>query len=434
MIDAGLDKINKFVPEKWRWVLEHSGFRKYFKNTGWMFFGQMFSLLVSFFIGAWIARYLGPSNYGVLSYALSFGGILGFFVYLTADNILSRELIKYPERRDSLLGTSFILRLAGGFIALILTVVAAFIFEGNVLTRSLILIYSFSFLLPAFGVVGIYFQANVLAKKTVKAQMVAMIISSILKIAVIIFGFGVFWIMVVYVLDSLWSSATLWLVYHQNGFRLRAWSFDKGLARSLFKDSVFLMLSIAVGFIFIKIDQVIIGNIMSKKEVGLYAVAVKISEIWNFIPAIICTSLFPAIVNAKIKGERFYYSRLRSLYWLLGSLATLLAIPITTFSAPIIVFLFGDSYLVAAPILQVYIWSGIGLFLYIGVNQYMAAENMVKTAFFLSLLVVVTNVVLNLVLIPVYGLIGAALASVISYLIMPLIIFFFGNILKKKIH
>lgn len=433
MIDVVLDRINKFVPEKWRWILSHEGFRRYFKNTSWMFFGQIISLAASFFIGAWLARYLGPNNYGVLNYALSFGGLLGFLSYLVADNILSRELIKYPEKKDSLLGTALVLKLIGGFVSLVLTFIAAFIFESNYLTRSLILIYSFSFLLPAFGIVGTFFQANVQAKKTVKAQMVSMIISSALKVGIILSGLGVIWVMLVYVLDGAWSSVTLWLVYKQNGFNIRKWYFDKSLAISLFRDSVYLLLSSAIWFVYIKIDQIIIGKLMGNSDVGLYAAAVKISEIWNFIPGIICASLFPAIINAKIKGREIYRHRLKNLYWFLGSLAVVLALPITLLAKPIILFLFGPDYQAAAPILQIYIWSSVGMFLNAGVNQYMIAENMMRTTLILSLLGTAANIALNLILIPAAGLNGAALASFFSYFLIPIFVLFFGEIFRKKI-
>jgi O-antigen/teichoic acid export membrane protein len=431
MIDKILDKINTIIPEKWRWVLSHEGFRKYFKNTGWMFFGQMFALLVSFFFGTWLIRYLGPTNYGVLSYALSFGGLLGFLSYLVSDGILSRELVKHPEKRDSLLGTAFVLKLIGGAVALLLTIIAAFIIDNSRLSRVLIIIYSLTFIIPAFGVVGNFFQANVQAKQTVKAQMVAMAISSILKVAIIFSGLGIIWVMAVYVLDGLWSTITLWLIYRQNNLHVKDWHFDKVLAKSLAKDSSYLMLSSAAWFIYVKVDQVIIGRMMNETQVGLYAAAVKLSEIWNFIPSIICTSLFPAIVNARIKGDEVYRQRLKSLYWFLGLAALILAIPITILARPIVLFLFGPSYQASIIVLQIYIWTGVGMFLGAGVSQYMLAENMVKTTLFLSLLGMAVNIGLNLIWIPEFGLIGAAWASVVSYLVVPVAIFSVGNFIKK---
>lgn len=432
-MDKFLDKINKIVPVKWQWILNHEGFRRYFKNTGWMFFGQMFSLFVSFFIGAWLARYLGPENYGVLNYAISFSGIFGFLGFLVADNILSKELIKNTEKSNLLLGTSFVLKVLGGFIAFILTLITAFIFESNSLIKLLILIYSFTFVFPAFNIISVFFYSKVQAKKIVKSQLLTMFISSILKVLVILCGMNIIWVMIVYVLDGVWYIVCLILLYRSNGLKFKKWSFDKNLSKSLLKDSFYVMLSSAALFIYLKVDQVIIGKLLDNSSVGLYAVAVKLSEIWYFIPGIISTSLFPAIINAKEIGEKVYRNRLKFFYFLLGGLSLLIAIPISIFAKPIILFMFGSGYANAASILQIYIWSGVGIFLSTGTNQYMVAEGMLKSIFILNLFGMILNIVLNFILIPLIGLNGSALASLISYCFIPLFVFSFNNFLKKII-
>jgi len=98
MLDKIFKFIERFFPAKYRWILNHDGFKRYFANTGWMFFGQILSLAFSFFIGAWVARYLGPENYGAFSYAIAFAGIFGFVSSLGVDGILSRDLVAYPEK------------------------------------------------------------------------------------------------------------------------------------------------------------------------------------------------------------------------------------------------------------------------------------------------------------------------------------------------
>src|SRR5574344_2906955 len=109
MLDKFFKTIEKITPSKYRWILNHDGFKRYFANIGWMFFGQMFSLLVSFFIGAWLARYLGPENYGIFNYAIAFAGLFVFVAPLGVDAILNRDLVAHPEQRDKLMGTAFIL-------------------------------------------------------------------------------------------------------------------------------------------------------------------------------------------------------------------------------------------------------------------------------------------------------------------------------------
>jgi O-antigen/teichoic acid export membrane protein len=420
MLDKFFKTIEKIIPKKWRWILNHDGFKRYFANTGWMFFGQMFSLLVSFFIGAWLARYLGPENYGVLSYAVAFVGLFGFISSLGVDGILNRELVKYPEKRDELLGTSFRLKLIGGVAALILCVVSAFIFKTDPLIRLLIILFSFTFILQAINVISTYFQAEVRSKNNVRAQIIATIISSFLKIAVILLDKGVIWIMVVYVLDSLWQGIWFVRAYNKFGLKIKTWKFNNNLAREILKNSWPLMLASAAGFIFLRIDQVMIGAMMGNYEVGLYAAAVKLVEVWYFIPGIICASLFPAIINAKKTSIEVYKRRLINLFILMAVISIIIAIPISFLAKPIIYVLFGNGYLESVNILRIYIWSSFGMFLGWATGQYLMSENFVKIIFWLNFLAMATNVVLNLIFIPDFGLLGAAWATFISYLIVPI--------------
>lgn len=431
MLDKIFSKIERFVPAKWRWVLSHEGFKRYFANTGWMFGGQMFSLVVAFFVGAWLARYLGPENYGVLSYAIAFVGLFGFIASLGVDGILSRELVKFPEKRDELLGTTFRLKLIGGTAAFLLAVLGAILIKTSPVIKLLIILFAFSFILQAINVISIYFQAEVKSKHNVKALIAATIISSVLKIAVILLAKGVIWIMVVYVLDSLWQGIGFMGAYKHYGLKIKSWHFDKSLAREILKGSWPLMLASAASFIYIRIDQVMIGAMLGNREVGLYAAAVKLVEVWYFIPMIICASLFPAIVNAKKTGPEIYRSRLKNFYILMAVIPIIIAIPIALLANPIISILFGSSYFGSVPILQIYIWSSFGLFLGAAVSQYLMSENLVKTIFWLNFLAMAVNIVLNLMFIPAFGLLGAAWATLISYLVMPAGVFAGGKIWKK---
>ncbi len=420
MLDKFFKTIEKIVPEKYKWVLNHDGFKRYFANTGWMFFGQMFSLIVSFFIGAWIARYLGPENYGVLSYALAFSGVFSFIASFGIDGILSRELIKTPGNRDLLLGSSFFLKLVGGFIALVLCIVGTFLFQISLVARSLIILYSFNFVLQSINVIQIYFQTEVKSKYNVGSQMVAMIITSILKISIIVLNKGVIWIMLIYFLDSIWLGIGFIITYKKVGLKLRNWKFNQHIVINLLKNSWPLMLAIAAGSIYLRIDQIMVGALLGNYKVGIYAAGVKISEVLYFIPGVICGSLFPAIVNAKKTSIQIYKHRLKNFYILMTVIPIALAIPITFFARPIIYTLFGSGYLESVNILRVYVWSSVGLYLGQAMSQYLISENSVKVVFLLNFLAMVANIILNFLFIPAFGILGSAWATLISYLVMPI--------------
>jgi O-antigen/teichoic acid export membrane protein len=422
MLDKIFSKIERFVPAKWRWVLSHGGFKRYFANTGWMFGGQMLTLLLSFFIGAWLARYLGPENYGVMSYAVAFVGLFGFIMSLGVDGIVTRDLVKFPEKRDELLGTGFRLKLIGGVIAFILTCSAAFIFPLSPLIRFLIIIFAASFILQAINVISLFFQAEVQAKKNVGVNLVATLVSSGLKIAVIMSGRGVIWVILIFTLDFLWQGIGFLSAYRRSGLKIKDWRFNQPLAKEILSASWLLMLASASAYIYLKVDQVMIGAYLGTKEVGLYAAAVKLCEIWYFVPSIICASLFPAIVNAKITSPLIYKTRLKALYLLMIGLAVAIAIPSSLLASWLIRFIFGPAYLAAAGILQIYIWSGIGFFVYIAIYQYFLSENRLRAIFYFSLFSMLANIGLNLILIPRLGLLGAAWATFISYSAGPIVV------------
>ncbi len=419
--------VKKYTPAKYQWILSHEGFRRYFTNTGWLFFGQFFSLLASFFVGAWLARYLGPSDYGLINYAIAFVGLFAMFANLGVDFILNRELVKEPDKKDQLLGTSFYLKLIGGLLSVLFITLIAFLIDFDPLARLLIILFSSSLIFQATNVITAFFQARVEAKYNVKAQLLAMAITSVLKISFIVFNLPLVYLILVYAFDTLWNGLGLYINYRQQGFKVSTWRFQFPLAKSLWYDSWPLMLANTAAFIYLRIDQVMIGHFLDQRAVGWYAAAVKFAEIWYFLPMLICASLFPAIINAKLKSARLYYNRLRNLYVLIVIIALLVAIPTTLLAPWAVPFIFGQEYIPSINILQIYIWSGLGLYLGWAVSQYLIAENLTKKLFIIHLVAMSTNIGLNLYLIPALGLTGAAWTTLFSYLILPIVVLF-----KKK--
>lgn len=419
--------IKTIVPQKWHWIFEHEGYKRYFANTSWMFGGHAVSLLMSFFIGAWVARYLGPENYGILNYAIAFVGIFSFIASLGIDSILAKNLVLCKDNSNKLLGTAFRLKLFGGTISLVLAISSVFIFEKDVLVRILVSLFSFSFVLQSFNIIGNYFNSNVQSKYGVWAATFAAIVSSILKISIIVFGGGVIWFVSVFMLDVLWQGIGFIYFYKKNGQSITKWVYDKNLAKEIFKSSWPLMFAGAASFIYLKIDQVMIGAMLGNMEVGIYAAAVKLVEVWYFIPSIICVSLFPAIINAKNTDETLYKSRLRNFYILLFLISILIAIPITFLARPIVYMLFGGSFISAVDILQIYIWSSTGLFVGWGMNQYLISENLVNIMFWFNFISMIVNIILNFILIPRFGIIGSAWATLISYTVPTVCMFIFNK-------
>lgn len=399
-------------------------FKKYFANTGWMFAEKIFRTLIAFFVGIYVARYLGPGKFGLLNYAISFAGLFTSFANLGMDSIVVRELVKSPDRKDEILGTVFRLRLIGAFVAIALVSLTAFLINEPSFNLFLIVIISSATIFQSITVIEQFFQSKVQAKYNVIAQSGSFFISSIIKILLVFFNQPLIYFAIAQTLEILFLAIGYYFVYTKKGYAFSQWKFVKETAKNLIRDSWPLVLSGVVIAIYMKIDQVMIKYYMSVKDVGYYAVAVKLCEAWYFVPMAISTSVFPAIVNAKQTNEKLYLSRLQKLYDFLAAIALAIAIPVTLLSDFIINLLYGQAYQPAASVLTIYIWAGVATFLGVASSQYLISENLTKLAFYRTLIGMIVNVIMNLYLIPIYGINGAATATLVSYSIAVFSIFF----------
>jgi O-antigen/teichoic acid export membrane protein len=405
-------------------IWNHAGFQKYFRNTGWMFVGRVFSLVISFVVGIYIARYLGPANYGLFSYVISFVGLFGFMATLGLDDILNRNIIKNHEDKDILIGTSFYLKLIGSILAIITIFVVSILITKDFFTLLLIWLFSLTFIPASFNVLEVYFNSQVLSKKVVVAQIIGGMASAILKLLLIYFDKGIFWLTTIYILETFIVACVLLYYFKSFGNHLRKWKFNFNIAKSLLKDSWPLILSsVAIG-IYMKIDQVMIKNMLGDTEVGLYAVAVKLSEVWYFIPGIIMASIFPAIVSAHNRSEEEFNKRMGQLYFVMFWSSVLIALSTTFLAGPIIKILFGQEYIQSIKVLQIHIWSGIFVFIGLVVSKFLLTNNYTKILLLGTITGSIINIVLNIILINKMGVTGAAISTLVSYSTSVFIILF----------
>ncbi|MBW6440675.1 flippase [Patescibacteria group bacterium] len=410
-------------------LTNNPGFKKYFANTGWLFVGRIIQIIVGLLVGVYIVRYLGPSQYGLLNYAIAFVGLFSPIASLGLDGIIVRELVKTPQKMNELLGTVFFLKLVG-VILMFGGVIAGMCFLGNDnFTNILIIIIASSYIFQAFNVVDFNFQATVKSRYVIKAQMMQLVISSFFKLFLIWSQASLLWFAAASLIDVITLTIGLLWQYKKNVGRVFAWRFRLKIAKSLLKDSWPLILSGIAITLYMKIDQIIIKVMLGNEEVGFYAVAVRLSEVWYFIPIAAISSLFPAIINAKKKSEELYHLRLQQLYDLMVWIAVAIALPVTFLSPFIIKTLYGDSYLPAASVLSIYIWAGVFVFLGVVSSQWLIAENFTKISFLGTFVGATINLILNFILIPKYGINGAAIATLISYFVA---VFFIGLIPRSR--
>ncbi|MGB5289396.1 MAG: flippase, partial [Ignavibacteriaceae bacterium] len=400
---------------KTKFDFSSNSFKKYLANTSWLFLERIIRILVSFVVTIFVVRYLGPKEFGLYSYVLSFFWLFASFSSLGLESIATRETIKYPDQIDELNGTVFFLRLGGGVLAIFMIAVTLLLTGEETNTAILILILSGSFLFQSFTSIEYYFRGIVKAKYNAYALSASVIISSGLKIIFIFQKAPLVYFVVAALSEYAVLATGLIIVYHYNKLSIFNWKYSKKFASSLLKDFWPLALSGIVVMVYMRIDQIMIKNMISEEAVGYYSAAVRICEAWYFIPVTLCSSIFPAIVNAKNISEEFYHNRMQKLYDLLTWLAIGIAIPVTIFSNQIIQILFGSDFSSAAPVLTIYIWAGVAVFLGVASSQYLINENLTKLSFYRSSVGMILNVVLNFIFIPKYGIIGSAVATLISY-------------------
>uniref|UniRef100_C6E5K6 Polysaccharide biosynthesis protein n=1 Tax=Geobacter sp. (strain M21) TaxID=443144 RepID=C6E5K6_GEOSM len=390
--------------------------QKVLNNTGWLLGDRVLRMGVGLLVGIWIARYLGPSNYGMLSYAASLVGIFTSVAILGLEGIIVRDLVRFPDREGEILGTTFSLRLTAGICSYLLTVATVFILRpGDAVSQMMVAVMGWVLIFNSADTMDLWFQSKVRSKYVVYAKNGAFLLSSALRLALVLMEAPVVAFAAANAMEAALGAAGLFYVYHRDGQMVRRWKASLALARELLKDSWPLVLSGVVYMISLRIDQVMLGQMADTHEVGIYASAVKIAEIWFFIPTALVTSVFPNIVKAKESSEEEFHGRLQKLYNLLAFTGYAIAIPTTLLAGFVVHLLYGDAYVAAAPMLIFLIWSD--LFINIGVarNSYLLAMGWSWCYFWMAVSGMVINVALNLFLIPRYGGTGAAIATCISY-------------------
>ncbi|TGK24542.1 flippase [Leptospira yasudae] len=389
--------------------------KKILHNGGWLLVDKVFRMGMGMLLGVWIARYLGPDTYGKLNYVIAYIALVGSFTNLGMDGIVVRELVKEDKSKEEIISTSFILQFIAGLFAYAVGIILiSFLRPNETEVFWMVCIVGFTLSFRAIGVVKYWYEAQILSKYLVWLENVLFILFSIVRVFLILKGFDVFAFIWVGLIESILNLFGYYLLYnfHKGNLSIRHANWKR--AKDLLRDSWMLLLSGLAIIVYMRIDQIMIGQMLGDEAVGVYTAAVKISEVWYFIPMAIASSLFPAILKAKEFDQKLYMERLQLLHSCMLFLALMIAIPMTFLSDPIIRFLFGDRFEEAGVILTIHIWAGTFVFLGVASSRYYLTENLQRVELYKSIVGCLTNVVLNYFMIPLYGAKGAAIATVIS--------------------
>ncbi|ACM93246.1 probable polysaccharide biosynthesis protein [Nautilia profundicola AmH] len=406
-------------------LFQHQGFKKYFANTSWLFAEKMLRMVVGLFVGIWVARYLGPEQFGRLNYAQAFIGLFSAVAMLGLNSVVVKELVNFPERENEILLNALFMKT---LIAVILIIVIFLYYQLNKnYLNFLIMILSFSWVFQVFNVIDMYFQAKVMSKYVVIVNFVSLLISSFLKIFFILIKAPLLYFVILIVFDNF--ILALGYIYMFYKFKKQI-SFSCRYIRikwikELFTQSWPLMLSGMSFVIYNNIDKIMIQNLLNSYETGIYSAAIRLTNIWQFIPGIIMASLMPYLVEGHKIGNNEFYKRLRIIASILIYFALFLIIIYSLFSKLIFEISFGHKYLAASSIAIILIWANLFIFFNTVWNRWQLIEHNTKIIFYFSITVSILNIILNFILIKLFGVIGAAYALLISLIIGYIVFYVF---------
>jgi O-antigen/teichoic acid export membrane protein len=387
---------------------------KYIINVSWLMIERVIRMLLTLAVSIPLARYLGPEEFGLLNYVISFVVIFTSVAALGLEGLAVMELVNHPDSRDRILGTTFLLKLSAGILALLLLAACAYLLGNEIKTMLMMLIIAGGHVMQAFDAIDIYFQSRVQSKYVAIVKIVQVLVSTCIKLLLIYLEADLLYFAIAIFIDSFLVSAGLILIYRYFQLEPVKWSFDRELARKFLINATPIIIADIAIIVYMRIDQIMIKEMLGASYVGLYAVATTLSEASYFVPTIIVSTLYPMLIQAKEQGERIYYLRLQQLFNMMVWISVLIALITTFISSALIGLLYGKAYADSAPVLNIQIWSAIFVFLGIASGRWYLIEGRYRHISRRSITGVIVNVLLNYILIPVYGITGAAIASLVA--------------------
>ena len=399
------------------------------ENIAWLFFDKILRMGVGLFVGAWVARYLGPEQFGQLNYATAFISLFGAFVALGLKGIVIRDIVRSPEETGSILSTSFFMQLFGAVAAIAVALVAiGCLRPDDDQMRALVAVVSLSLLFKTSDIIKYWYESQVQSRYTVWVENGAFLLMACVKVAMVITRAPLLAFAWVFLMEAVLVAAGLFAVYLRREKRLHSWVPGFEHARELLKDSYPLLIASISIVAYMEADKVMLGEMVGEEEVGIYGVAARISEIWYFIPMTINVSLQPLLFKLRETSYEQYKLRLQQSLNLMIWLSVPIAFGVSAGAGFIIDTLFGEMYSRSAEVLVVHVWAGVFVFLNNVTWTWYIAESKQDLVNIRMIVGLLLNIGLNYVLISDFGALGAAYATLISRSFIA----YFGHLMNRE--
>ena len=411
-----------------------SGFfrNKAVKNSGWLVGSKIGQMVISLLVSLITARYLGPSNYGLINYGTSFTAFFTSFCTLGINSLLVKEFVDHPEQEGQIIGTSLVLKgIASLLSALTIVAVVSVLDHDEPATIAVVALCSLGLLFAVFNSFTYWFHRHLKSKFAAIATFIAYSVTAVYRIVMVVLGQSVYWFALVSAVDHAVLAILLFAFYKkESGQRLGfSWSYGKEL---LSRSKHFILSGLMVA-IYGQTDKLMLKQMLDVTATGYYATATTINNLWCFVLTAIVDSLNPAIMEAhKAGNEELFKRKNRQLYALVFYISMVVALGFNIFAELIVLILYGRAYLPAAGPLRIISWYTAFSYLGVARNSWLVSKNKQRHMIKLYLGAAIVNVVLNLMLIPVCGATGAAIASLIAQIMTGIVMPFFIKELREN--
>ncbi len=399
---------------------------KIFNNFSWIFFQNIVQLGSSLVTGVILARYFGPSNYGDYSLILAIITVSNTVSTFGLNHVITKEIKNRKDLKNNIIVNGLVIRLSAAFLSnIIFFFVLNSILKGK-MTLEILVAMSFQ-VFTCLKIVEFYFLAESNLKSYSTVSIISSLISLLAKVLLALNNFPISSFLYLLAFDALLLGLGVWLVFLKSTDNKLELKIDRNLIKDLTRKGLPLAFSSLTAMVYLKLDIIMLSSMSTSFEVGQYAVASRLSEVWYVFPVMVASAIFPKLLELKSLDTNRYERELQRVLYVLSFSAFIVATGAFLFGEFAVLLLFGENYDESVKILQIHIWAGIFVFMRAVVSKWFIAEDLYYLSVLSHSMGALSNALLNLVLIPNYGGVGAAIATILSYAFASYISLFFSK-------
>ena len=382
------------------------------RNASWIIAGRVYHMVLAFVVGLLTARYLGPNNYGLINYAATYTSFFASFCTLGINSVIVKNFVDHPDEEGETVGSAIILRTISSVLSVVMMMCITFIADnGEKTTNIVVFLCGIGVIFQVMDTLDYWFQSRLESKYSAFATVISYTVVSIYKVWLLVTGKSVEWFAVSTSIDYLVVAIILLIVYKKrNGPRF---SCSMRKAKELFKSSYHFILAGLMVSIYGSTDKFMLKQLLNEAEVGYYSTAVSLCNTWVFLLTAIIDSLYPVILQS-FNNKELFERKNKQLYSIVFYISVSVSILFSVLATPVVRILYGKAYIAAAAPLRIITWYTAFSYLGVARNAWIVSYNKQNYLKYLYIGAAITNVVLNVIMIPLWGASGAAFASLLT--------------------